>query len=121
MATPVGAALGYIVGGYLQDRFDWRRAFYIAGGPGLLLALVVLLIREPARAAAGSGAAPSGGPASTRSSARSRSSTAFTVAGYVAQTFALGGFTAWAAPFLSRKLCLDLGTAGTRSSATSRR
>jgi MFS family permease len=30
------------------------------------------------------------------------------VAGYVAQTFALGGFQAWAAPFLYRKLCLDL-------------
>jgi MFS family permease len=30
------------------------------------------------------------------------------VAGYIAQTFALGGFTAWAAPFLYRKLCLEL-------------
>jgi MFS transporter, Spinster family, sphingosine-1-phosphate transporter len=106
VAIPVGSALGYIVGGYLQDRFDWRRAFYIAGGPGLLLALVVLLIQEPARAAAAD--TPQEG--SYAELARSRAY-AFTVAGYVAQTFALGGFTAWAASFLYYVHNLDLKTA----------
>jgi MFS family permease len=33
------------------------------------------------------------------------------VIGYVAQTFALGGFTFWAASFLYRKLCLELHVA----------
>jgi MFS family permease len=32
----------------------------------------------------------------------------YAVLGYVAQTFALGGFSEWAAPLLSRKLCFDL-------------
>jgi MFS family permease len=32
-AIPVGAALGYIVGGLLL-RYGWRTAFFVAGGPG---------------------------------------------------------------------------------------
>ena len=50
-ATPVGAALGYILGGVL-DPLGWRAAFVICGGPGVLLAAVTLLIREPERAPA---------------------------------------------------------------------
>src|SRR4051794_29355778 len=49
-AIPVGAALGYVLGGILEPRFGWRSAFFIAGGPGVLLAAVTLLIAEPARA-----------------------------------------------------------------------
>ncbi|MFT3770097.1 MAG: MFS transporter [Minicystis sp.] len=105
VAIPVGSALGFIAGGLLEHSFGWRSAFFIAGGPGLLLALVTLLLREPARAEI--------------TEAKERSSAAYaelartpqyvlTVLGYVAQTFALGGFTAWAAPFLYRKLCLEL-------------
>ncbi len=106
VAIPVGSALGFIVGGYLQQRFDWRHAFYIAGGPGLLLAMVVLLIQEPARAL--QAGAPAEG--SCASSARSRSYV-LTVAGYIAQTFALGGFTAWAASFLYYVHGLELDAA----------
>jgi MFS transporter, Spinster family, sphingosine-1-phosphate transporter len=106
VAIPVGSALGFIAGGYLQERFDWRWAFYIAGGPGLLLALIVLLIREPSRSASPSARTEG----SYTELARSRAYV-FTVAGYVAQTFALGGFTAWAASFLYYVHGLDLQTA----------
>ena len=50
MAIPVGAALGYIVGGQVSDHFGWRAAFYVAGVPGLLLALTVLRLPDPPRA-----------------------------------------------------------------------
>lgn len=106
VAIPVGSALGFIVGGLLEHRFGWRSAFFIAGGPGMLLALVTLLLREPARAEIAKDDEARGRGAYAEL-ARSPQYV-FTVLGYVAQTFALGGFTAWAAPFLYRKLCLEL-------------
>jgi MFS family permease len=103
VAIPVGSALGFLLGGLLEHHFDWHIAFFVAGGPGVLLALLALLIEEPRRVAprerAQKGAA--------RELAK-QPSYVYAVAGYVAQTFALGGFTAWAAPFLYRKLCLEL-------------
>jgi MFS family permease len=49
MAIPVGAALGYIVGGQVSAHFGWRAAFFVAGVPGLLLALAVLRLPDPPR------------------------------------------------------------------------
>lgn len=105
VAIPVGSALGFIVGGLLEHRYGWRSAFFIAGGPGLLLALVTLLLHEPARAASAEAKQPA--MVVYKELARTPQYV-LTVLGYVAQTFALGGFTAWAAPFLYRKLCLEL-------------
>src|SRR4051812_10138973 len=48
-ATPFGAALGYLVGGFVESRWGWRSAFFVAGGPGLAIALVCLMIVEPER------------------------------------------------------------------------
>jgi len=45
----VGAALGYILGGLLGQAFGWRLPFLAAGIPGLILALLVWRMREPAR------------------------------------------------------------------------
>lgn len=51
-AGPVGAGFGFIVGGAVGLHFGWRSAFYFAGGPGLLLALLAFTLREPLRGAA---------------------------------------------------------------------
>src|SRR5277367_588429 len=48
-AIPVGSALGYVVGGLVDKHYGWRMAFFIAGGPGLLLAALCLLLRDPPR------------------------------------------------------------------------
>ncbi|MDC3953526.1 spinster family MFS transporter [Polyangium jinanense] len=113
VAIPAGSALGFILGGLLEQRYGWRNAFYIAGGPGVLLALVALLLHEPPRTLAQK-KDDRGVVASflddTRALAQSRSYV-LTVAGYIAQTFALGGFVQWAVPFLYRRLCLDLHVA----------
>jgi MFS transporter, Spinster family, sphingosine-1-phosphate transporter len=50
-AIPLGAAAGFILGGAMADRGDWRHAFFIGGAPGLLLAVVALFLPEPVRGA----------------------------------------------------------------------
>ena len=58
-ATPVGSALGYVFGGVVDQHYGWRAAFLLAGVPGLLLAVLVLMLTDPARGTAGPGAASS--------------------------------------------------------------
>src|SRR3954451_20507772 len=48
-AIPIGSAAGYILGGLVDQHYGWRAAFWIAGAPGLLLALLVLIVKDPPR------------------------------------------------------------------------
>jgi MFS family permease len=50
-AIPIGGALGFIVGGAVAARWGWRSAFFVAGGPGLFLAVLALFMKEPQRGA----------------------------------------------------------------------
>jgi predicted MFS family arabinose efflux permease len=62
-AALLGQSLAPIVLVPLAEAFDWRSAFYVAGVPGLLCALAVLLfVREPPQAAAPRVAAPAEPP-----------------------------------------------------------
>ncbi|MEO0450859.1 MAG: MFS transporter [Pseudomonadota bacterium] len=48
----LGILAGFVIGGYVYQAFGWRIAFFVAGIPGVLLALLVwLTIREPKRGA----------------------------------------------------------------------
>jgi MFS transporter, Spinster family, sphingosine-1-phosphate transporter len=116
-AIPVGSALGYVVGGLMNVHFGWRPAFFVAGIPGLALAVLCLWLRDPPRGS--QDAAPSadrGAPANPGASAdgprfdikttylhllRNRPYV-FTVLGYAAYTFALGGLASWMPAFLER-------------------
>lgn len=50
LGIPIGAGIGYLAGGWLNEMFDWRTAFIVVGLPGTLLAVVVkLTLREPPR------------------------------------------------------------------------
>jgi len=43
----IGSAIAFLAGGWLLTRYDWRTAFFVAGLPGLLLAILVgLTVRE---------------------------------------------------------------------------
>jgi MFS family permease len=112
VAIPVGSALGFLVGGQLEKYFGWRSAFFLAGGPGILLAILVLLIHEPDRAELEK---KEGEPAAPRRAAYLElvrlSRYVYTVLGYVAQTFALGGFASFAVHFLERKHAFRSDTA----------
>ena len=127
MAIPVGAALGYIVGGLMSHHFSWRAAFFVAGAPGLLLAALVLRVKDPPRGAQdeseeGEAAQPAKATAPARAAAGNSASAAqpargaiavyvdllkrapylLVVLGYAAYTFALGGLAVWMPNFLER-------------------
>src|SRR6476659_282894 len=51
-AIPVGSALGYVVGGLIDNHLGWRWAFYLVTPPGLFLGLLCFFQRDP-RAQAG--------------------------------------------------------------------
>ncbi len=107
LAIPVGSALGYILGSKIAAVYGWRTAFLWAGYPGLLLAFILFLLREPAR-----GASEAPAPAAAVEGKKPGWGTYLTLlrfsqyrlvlAGYVAQTFAMGGFALWAPTFLHR-------------------
>ena len=46
----LGILAGFPLGGYVYELHGWRAAFFVAGAPGLVLALIVwLTVREPQR------------------------------------------------------------------------
>jgi MFS family permease len=106
MAIPVGAALGYILGGFVDHHWGWRSAFFVAGIPGVLLAVLVSRLPDPTRGASDGidenapAIRPAVGPA--MDALLSNRAYRLTVLGYAAYTFALGGIATWMAPFLER-------------------
>ncbi|MBA4062599.1 MAG: MFS transporter [Isosphaera sp.] len=61
LGLPLGLALSFFVSGAVAQAHGWRAAFFVAGAPGLLLAVAALFILDPARATApGSAALPFG-------------------------------------------------------------
>lgn len=126
-AIPVGFALGFVIGGVLAYFFGWRAAFMIVGVPGLISAVLVWRLREPARgsqqdagstllpdahgAAAVPGRTTAGEPA-RESAGESAWRAAWNIirtpdwflstAGYTALTAALGAFATWAIVLLVR-------------------
>jgi MFS family permease len=104
VAIPIGSAIGYILGGFIAAHWGWRDAFFWAGAPGLLLALLLLPFREPQR----------GGSDETRGEALAKPGLKdilklfhngdfnLIIWGYVAYTFALGAFAFWGPTFLEQ-------------------
>jgi len=50
----VGVFLAWVLGGWISEHYGWRHAFYIAGVPGIVLALIIAWVRvekprEPAK------------------------------------------------------------------------
>ncbi|HUB06631.1 MAG TPA: MFS transporter [Myxococcales bacterium] len=105
-AIPLGSALGYILGGLMDAHFGWRAAFFVAGGPGILLALLCLGILDPPRGAhdAGEAAVSHAPPTNLAAYAALAKNVpyAVTVLGYAAYTFGLGGLAFWMPAFLER-------------------
>ncbi len=46
-AIPVGSALGYVLGGFIETHLSWRWAFYLVAPPGILLGATCLFLRDP--------------------------------------------------------------------------
>lgn len=98
MAIPVGSALGYLLGGALEKWVGWRSAFFVAGVPGLLLALALFFLREPPRGQydeAEERLSPKLGLLATYKVLAANSNYVLTVLGYCAYTFVLGGIAVY--------------------------
>jgi MFS family permease len=106
-ATPIGSALGFVVGGAVEHAHGWRAAFLVAGVPGIVLALLCLLIAEPPR---GRSAAPLRVAESARTLLRIPLYR-LAVLGFCAYTFAIGGFGFWAPKYLYARYGLEPGRA----------
>ncbi|HXO26565.1 MAG TPA: MFS transporter [Thermoanaerobaculia bacterium] len=110
-ATPIGAAAGYILGGLVASHFGWRAAFFVAGFPGLLLAVLMWRLHDPPRGASDAPEAGDGGDVGHEHPAglaavyaellRNRPFVLI-VLGYAAYTFALGALAYWMPAFLER-------------------
>jgi predicted MFS family arabinose efflux permease len=108
LAIPVGAALGFVLGGQLEAHFGWRWAFRAVGLPGLFAAVVALALPEPRRGQtelAEEGEGDRGDTAPIRPAeylalARNRSFVLATL-GMAMMSFALGGLQFWVTKYLS--------------------
>jgi MFS transporter, Spinster family, sphingosine-1-phosphate transporter len=109
-AIPIGSALGYVVGGLVDHYFGWRRAFFVAGVPGLVLAALALRLYDPPRGAEDPEdvAAParheslSGAARAAYGALLRNRPYVLTVLGYAAYTFAIGALAFWTPAFLER-------------------
>ncbi len=106
LAIPVGSALGYVLGGFIEARWGWRSAFYICGGPGLVLALSCLLIAEPERKLREAKGKIIDGLRTLAKLPLFRRA----VLGYCAYTAALGAFAHWAPTFIAERFPTQLVT-----------
>jgi MFS family permease len=115
VAMPVGIALGYLVGGFVGERFGWRSAFFVAGGPGVLLALLALLVREPERGATDDAAAAAPELRARDAWARLARTPVwrYNTIGSIFMLFALGAGAFWMPTFLVRHHGMSLEQAGT--------
>jgi len=97
MGVPIGVGASLLVGGYLEPIVGWRGCFYLLGILGLVLAALMLFVKETPRQHVGSGA----GSAASRSGLREIGATLWralraspaltaTMAGGVAFHFILG-------------------------------
>ncbi|MGD0523727.1 MAG: MFS transporter [Polyangiaceae bacterium] len=107
-AIPVGSALGYLTGGAVEHAtHSWRHAFFVAGGPGIALGMLCLLIQEPARRAL---TERTNLLHTARKLARVPLYRAL-VLGQCAYTFAIGGFGYWAPKYVAAQYGMETGHA----------
>ena len=92
-AIPIGAAIGIVWGGWMAEAYHWRWAFYLGSVPGFALSAFVWKMREPAHRAR---EVSQDSFWDSLKGLMDNTLFRWSVFAYTAQTFALGGFSAWA-------------------------
>lgn len=108
-AIPIGSALGYVLGGAINARWGWRWAFFLAGGPGAALAVILLFFRDPPRGAMDA-ATERAAPQSLGALAQIPSFL-YNTAGQILYTFVIGGLATWMPTYFVRVRHLPLSSA----------
>ena len=113
----VGSVLGVLLGGYIASHWGWKAAFGIVGIPGLVLALLYLLVRDYKTVGADVG--PADTPAPTQSQMIRTILFSRTVRwiciGAAAQLFAVSALWSWLPSFLNRTYGMSPDKAGAQA------
>jgi MFS family permease len=114
MAIPIGSALGYLIGGSVGQRFGWEWAFFVAGAPGLVMAVVAALVPEPRRGNQ-EGEENSVAPAARTAIKRIFHNRVwwYNTAGSTLMTFTAGGLAFWMPTYLYRHQAMTTEQAST--------
>lgn len=100
-AMPVGAALGFALGGWIASISSWHVAFFVGGVPGILLSIASLFIDEPERGATETERTPERVPFLDGLRGLSRNGIFWaSTAGLTLMTFSVGGLGYWMPTFL---------------------
>lgn len=101
---PTGALVGLALGGLVADAYGWRVAFFMAGLPGLFIALLALIVlKEPRRQAASKAVPVDRQPLSVVIRQFAALPTfRWTIAGASLQGMVFYGYTSFLAPFYLR-------------------
>ncbi len=116
MGVNFGILLGFLLGGWLNEFFNWRVAFVVVGMPGIVIALIVrFTITEPVRGMADQRqAAATAAPFSTVLSILwGRISFRHMAMGAAMNAFAVYSMNSWTASFMIRSFGLSSGEVGT--------
>jgi predicted MFS family arabinose efflux permease len=114
-AIPLGSAIGFGLGGVLGQHLGWRPAFFVAGGPGALLAASLFFLKDPPRGAHDAPAAASEAQLSTWQGLKvmfARRSFIYNNAAQAIYTFTLGGLAAFMPTFFQRERHLAMDVTG---------
>lgn len=128
LSSAIGTIVTFIVGALIAAEYGWRYAFFLAGAPGLIVALVVVVfVREPKRGAADvvdlATVSPAAEPATSAPVARlgffesfarvcARRAAVHLIVGTVMTSSAIASYSTWSVSFLVRRHGLDLAQAG---------
>jgi len=105
LAMPLGAGSGYLLGGWLAEKYSWHAAFYVGGAPGLLLSMAMLFAPEPQRGSSEGQTHVSGSAAKIPFLEGLRQLAGngqfwINTSAYTLMTFAIGGLSGWMPTFL---------------------
>ncbi len=116
LGIPVGILFGFLAGGWINEFFGWRVAFFVVGIPGIVLAVVMRLsVKEPPRGMA-EGRAIAGEQPSVKETFRylwAKRSFRHLAFGGALTAFVGYGVVSWMPSFLIRSHGMQTGEIGT--------
>lgn len=117
LGIPIGILFGFFVGGWMNEWFGWRVAFFVVGIPGIVLALVIrFTLREPDRGMSETRVTAPGSQPSIVAVFRyllARRSFVHMALGGGITAFVGYGLISWSAAFLARSHGMSSGEIGT--------